>query len=284
MIEPFKGDDDRYHIIYKTTNKINGKSYIGKHTTDNYNDGYYGSGNAIKDAISKYGIHNFTKEIISFHKSSNDAFIEESKMVTEDFINDTSNYNLTLGGFGGVSKSEYHKHKLSEARRNSDFQPRANAVYVMDSETFKIIKEFVSIKEAKEFFECSHHIVVRSCRDNVLLNGMKVTRDINDKVKSITEEEYKAECVRNNQSMSDDARRRQLEGLRSNHKRIAMQNCKKINVYDINTGDLIETLDSVKDVVKQYGISRNILNTLLDGRRKTPHDKYTFEYNVITVK
>ena len=36
-----------YHFVYETTNLINGKKYIGKHSTDDLNDGYLGSGKAI---------------------------------------------------------------------------------------------------------------------------------------------------------------------------------------------------------------------------------------------
>lgn len=37
----------KYNFVYKTTNNINGRYYVGVHTTDKLNDGYLGSGNAI---------------------------------------------------------------------------------------------------------------------------------------------------------------------------------------------------------------------------------------------
>ena len=44
----------RYYIIYKITNIINSKEYIGAHSTDNINDGYMGSGTLIRAALLKY--------------------------------------------------------------------------------------------------------------------------------------------------------------------------------------------------------------------------------------
>ena len=56
----------RYNYIYKITNNINGKLYIGKHSTDKLNDGYIGSGIRLHQAYNKYGIENFTKEYLVF--------------------------------------------------------------------------------------------------------------------------------------------------------------------------------------------------------------------------
>ena len=40
-----------FYTIYKIANKKNGKVYIGKHQTENVDDGYLGSGVAINKAI-----------------------------------------------------------------------------------------------------------------------------------------------------------------------------------------------------------------------------------------
>jgi hypothetical protein len=43
------------YFIYKTTNLLNGKYYIGMHVTNQIDDGYLGSGKYLNNAIKKYG-------------------------------------------------------------------------------------------------------------------------------------------------------------------------------------------------------------------------------------
>lgn len=87
-----------FYTIYKTTNLINGKFYIGKHKTKNLNDGYMGSGKLLKRAISKYGIDNFHKEILHVCESEKQMNALEKILVVPD---SELNYNLCSGGHGG---------------------------------------------------------------------------------------------------------------------------------------------------------------------------------------
>ena len=88
----------RYHYVYKVKNKINGKYYIGVHSTEKLDDGYLGSGTAIKNAIAKYGIENFEKEIIEFLESAEEKWLAETRYVTLDVVQDKNSYNMAPGG------------------------------------------------------------------------------------------------------------------------------------------------------------------------------------------
>ena len=88
----------KYHFVYKTTNKINGRFYYGVHNTDDLNDGYLGSGVALKNAIKKYGIDNFEREIVKFFDTMDEAFEYEQEIVNEEMIRNNQCYNMQIGG------------------------------------------------------------------------------------------------------------------------------------------------------------------------------------------
>lgn len=87
-----------YHYFYKITNVVNGKFYYGVHNTTNVDDGYMGSGFALKKAIIKYGVENFRKEILKFFDNEEDAFAYEKEIVNENLIKDENCYNIQIGG------------------------------------------------------------------------------------------------------------------------------------------------------------------------------------------
>lgn len=89
------------YIIYKTTNKINNKQYIGCHITSDTKDSYLGSGLLLIKAIEKHGIENFSKEILCECSNAKDMFLKEAEYVNKEWISDEKTYNLKIGGEGG---------------------------------------------------------------------------------------------------------------------------------------------------------------------------------------
>lgn len=90
-----------YYTIYKITNKINGKFYIGSHKTKNLDDRYMGSGKYLIRAQEKYGLENFEKEILFIYDNPEEMYSKEAEIVNEEFLMNENTYNLKLGGYGG---------------------------------------------------------------------------------------------------------------------------------------------------------------------------------------
>lgn len=112
-----------YYIVYKITNQINGKIYIGSHKTKDLNDNYMGSGEYLKHAQEKYGIENFIKEILFVFDNPQEMYAKEAEIVNEDFLVNKITYNLKLGGFGGW---DYVNKNTDLVQRNIQINSRKN--------------------------------------------------------------------------------------------------------------------------------------------------------------
>jgi group I intron endonuclease len=89
----------RIGYIYKTTNLINGKIYIGQHLREEFDKKYYGSGKLIQFALKKYGKNNFNVEIIEWLDSIEKLNDAEVKFISAyNSINKKIGYNIALGG------------------------------------------------------------------------------------------------------------------------------------------------------------------------------------------
>ena len=89
------------YTIYKITNNLDGKIYIGKHQTTDINDSYMGSGILLKRAQKKYGIENFSKEILHVFESEAEMNAKEAELVNQEFCLREDTYNICFGGQGG---------------------------------------------------------------------------------------------------------------------------------------------------------------------------------------
>ena len=111
-----------HYLIYKTTNLVNGKYYVGKHKTKNRDDDYLGSGKLLRAAIAKYGRENFIREIILECSSEEEMNLAERILVVPDI---EVNYNLcpgAQGGFGYLNdgSDEHIKRTICAGKKSSE--------------------------------------------------------------------------------------------------------------------------------------------------------------------
>lgn len=109
-------------IVYETTCLVNNKIYVGVHETENPDvfDGYIGNSinifnrkYAIENpkfpfhyAVKKYGFHNFRRKTLYVYETQEEAYAKEAEIVNEDFIKNSSNYNVCLGGHKPQAKQQ----------------------------------------------------------------------------------------------------------------------------------------------------------------------------------
>ena len=109
---PFTSDDigDYYGFVYLITNKSNQRKYIGrkylwqfrtpkgkKRKVKSESDwkNYYGSCPELKEDIDKLGRENFSRTILSLHKTKGKTNYEETRQL---FINNVLTESLDAGG------------------------------------------------------------------------------------------------------------------------------------------------------------------------------------------
>lgn len=112
-----------HHFLYKTTNNINKKTYIGVHRSEinplKSFDGYLGSGHILKKAIKKHGKDSFDRKVLVVCENAEYAYLLEEKLVNDNFTKQKDNYNIVVGGKGGYVGSYLyddleHKKRASE--------------------------------------------------------------------------------------------------------------------------------------------------------------------------
>lgn len=148
------------YIVYKTTNLINGKIYIGIHKTLNplKFDGYLGCGvistqpytyeNAktkFQCAVKKYGPKNFLRSTLAIFDTEEEASLLEETLVDYKFLQREDVYNMVLGGVYGCP--EYLKTRVYRYDLNGNY-----------------IEEFESFADASQHLKCDYTLISYAVR------------------------------------------------------------------------------------------------------------------------
>jgi group I intron endonuclease len=125
-IKQMRIDNQNKAGIYRIINKLNGKFYIGSSSslTNRLNKHYYSSKYLEKSSIKllvsafkKYGIENFSFEILEYCESSALAYLLKREQYYLDLLKPAYNILTIAGSSKGAKWSEANKAKLSDGRR-----------------------------------------------------------------------------------------------------------------------------------------------------------------------
>ena len=130
-----------YGYIYKTTNLINGKIYIGQHKSQVFDRDYHGSGKLIRRAFEKYGIENFKTELLKWCETRSDINTNEKIYIHIYHSDDLEvGYNISKGGDGGDTFSGLTDDE-KERRREKMKLSMSGRIVINNGEIEKYVKQ-----------------------------------------------------------------------------------------------------------------------------------------------
>lgn len=168
-----------YGYIYKTTNLINGKIYIGqKKATEFLGNDYLGSGKYLKCAIIHYGKEAFNVELLDIANSKKE--LDELEKYYIKMFNSTNHdigYNIANGALGGDTYSNLtDKEKKERNNKHSEtckmnYKP-SKWVY-KEIENNNYISKLVHEEELDKYLEQGYQIGVDPIRRNIMAENTK---------------------------------------------------------------------------------------------------------------
>lgn len=140
--------------IYKTTNLVNGKIYIGLSTKPvEESTSYYGSGALIAKAIKQYGKDNFTKEILESDITDRKILCAREIYYISKYKSNHRDigYNLTHGGdgTGGLEFTAERRAKIGQANRGPASPKKRKASLINIAKARAAVKNFETSEETK---------------------------------------------------------------------------------------------------------------------------------------
>lgn len=183
------------YYIYKITNLLNGKFYIGKTTktiTERFNRHIYDAENKLvkthlANAIVKYGKDNFDIEIIDTAENINELNQKEIYWICNTDATHLG-YNLTSGGDGGNTyqyKTDAEMKLIKQALKDTKMgglNPSAIKIKCKNVYTDEEL-HFDSLSECQNYFkENEHNFITRRClhKTKYLYKGVWIIAYEND--------------------------------------------------------------------------------------------------------
>jgi hypothetical protein len=291
-----------YYTIYKTTNLITNKIYIGQHITNNFDDGYLGSGKNLKHDIKKYGKENFVKEILFIFDNFEDMDNKEKELITKEFVLREDTYNIIIGGQGFdvsnmvITKDKHNNHHLvytDDPRYLSGELIAASKglvnVYDLNGNGFKVDIDDPRIKTGELKYQTLGKVVVKDKDGNTFSVSVNDPRYLSGELQSINKNKVivKDKDGNNISVLKDDPRYLSGELIHITRGKAVVKD-KDNNKFQVGTddprylsGELI-SIASGKVVVKDN--DNNTLQISVDDPRYLSGELVPIAVNKVSVK
>lgn len=228
-----------YGYIYKTTNNITGKIYIGQKHSDKFlGNRYLGSGKRLKEAINKYGKSNFTVEILEI--IDNKEFMDKREIYWISHYNSTNKeigYNLSEGGnvnrtLVGENNPFYGKHHSAETKARLVEAHKHRTKYPKHTEEYKLKMHYKMLGRKVTWGDkLSENAKINP---NYGMKGKSLSEETKQKIsnlhkqrwKNMSDEKYKriSDNVKNNWQ-NEEYRLKHINGMKGKKHRITYKLC-----------------------------------------------------------
>jgi len=271
-------------IIYKTTNLVNGKFYIGQDSNNNPN--YLGSGLLLGMSIKKHGKDKFKKEVLEECKSKYELNKREIFWIKfYDSTNKKIGYNISEGGTGGkLTKVEWKKGKTYEEAYGEEKAKELKALFSKMRKGKKLgFKNITSEEFGKKISEA--------------LKGRVITEEHKEKISDTLKEYFKTEKgirakenlrkLKTGKKQTEESNKKRSEALKGKRPKVldVHPSAKYWYFYDKDNNLILETLGNRTEKLKELKTYQRkiIIFTDLDEclNYKLPENKH---FKVFTKK
>ena len=241
-------------IIYKTTNLINDKIYIGQNSNDNKS--YFGSGDLIKCSIKKYGKKNHVKVTLEECNSQDELNERERYWIKKlNSTNKEIGYNITIGGTDGTMLNRKHseetKRKMSKSHKGK----------ILSEEHKNKLSE---LHKDKKLSEEHKNKISRA------LKGRK-NKPLSDETKIKISEAHKGKFLSDVTKLKmSNTRKGENNGFFSkNHSEFTKDKIRKKIIQLTPNGEFIREWSSVSIAAEILKINISGISSVLNGKYKT---------------
>jgi group I intron endonuclease len=257
-------------FIYKITNKLSKKCYIGETKESSpetrwkqhiYNISKGRGCPALRDAVVKYGLENFTFEvlIICFDENRYDHerhYIKKYNSVVPN------GYNILEGGEGGGFKGKHHTPEIIErlaAINRKRFEDPAERKKCSDRALLQM-KEVKDLKVdwgAKVKSSEKYQLAVKEKRVGGGAHVKEKAKDVNAKISASVKKYFK--------TLDDSSK---AINIKKHRESMAKAVGTKVQQFTIE-GTLVKSYPSCSEAARQIGMSKSAIQMCVSGKSKT---------------